>query len=147
MNPNQNQTHNSDPNNNDFAMTQILSSSPTSPAVVRVAVMIAMPSPPHRHANSTHSASSRSSTPNALPVTTLTHPLQNSQPSNSDADETPLPHIELGVAEIEVSMLAPDSSSNGGKSLRSAGSGSEELEVDIDSPVEEVRLGRLDGRQ
>ncbi|KAG6884771.1 hypothetical protein C0993_008374 [Termitomyces sp. T159_Od127] len=64
---------------------------PDPPQKVRVAVLIAMPQPPE--------AKSRSSTPQPIASTSAT-----TTSLHSTADEEPeLPHIEFGVAELDVS--------------------------------------------
>ncbi|KAG6897626.1 hypothetical protein C0992_012855 [Termitomyces sp. T32_za158] len=79
---------------------------PASPQKVRVAVLIAMPQPPE--------AKSRSPTPQPAASTSAT-----ATPPRSIADEDQeLPHIEFGVAELEVSL--PHNKSDRSKEVRSS---------------------------
>ncbi|KAF9470276.1 hypothetical protein BDN70DRAFT_727849 [Pholiota conissans] len=90
----------------DIAMAELHDNS-TTPSVMRVAVLIAMPAPPSGGSLSASSASlsasaSSSSSPNAS--TPLTHPLHagGGSPASraADEDEHPLPYLEMGVAEV-----------------------------------------------
>jgi len=74
-----------------------------SPSAVRVAVLIAMPSPPSFHGSSTARSSSFSSSN----VPTSSHPL--------DDEEQPLPQLEMGVVEIP---LGPSQNSTGWDNTR-----------------------------
>ena len=87
---------NSRSNSANISMTELNSNTPPT---IRVAVLIAMPSP-SSHRSSTPLSASLSS--NTQPTTS--HPFQLSSPSPTlrltDDDEPPLPHIEMGVADV-----------------------------------------------
>lgn len=99
-----------------ISMTELRSSPPTT---MRVAVLIAMPSPPPSHGSSTAlstSLSSSTSSSNYKPMTS--HPLQTPPPQTlraTDDEEHPLPQLEMGVVEV---VVGPSESSTGWDSAR-----------------------------
>ena len=91
-------------NSANISLTEL---SPNSPASVRVAVLIAMPSPSY-HGSSTSTTPLSASFPSSLSPKvepTTSHPLQLS-PSRVrvtvDDEDHSLPHLEMGVAEVVV---------------------------------------------
>ena len=90
-------------NSANISLTELSSNSPAS---VRVAVLIAMPSPSY-HGSSTSTTPLSASFPSSLSSKvepTASHPLQLS-PSRvrvTDDEEHTLPHLEMGVAEVVV---------------------------------------------
>lgn len=101
----------------EIAMAELNHSS-TAPSMMRVAVLIAMPAPPSSSGSLSASATSSSSlspSPSSLPNASPTHPLQPSTRPvvtslSSDDDEHPLPHLEVGVAEVL--MVPPEMTSS-----------------------------------
>jgi len=84
--------------------TSMADLSPPGPRVIRVAVMIAMPQPPSS-TPTPHSQSPSSSSSIAHPLQASSHTQMTSQSQtlrDDDDDEKPLPHLELGVAEVLV---------------------------------------------
>jgi len=95
---------NSHPISANISMTELSSNPP--PSTIRVAVLIAMPSPSSHGSSSTPLSASLSSS-KSQPTTS--YPLDNilsSSPttlrSTDDDEEQPLPHLEMGVADVVV---------------------------------------------
>jgi len=100
----------------EMAMAELKHNS-AAPSMMRVAVLIAMPTPPTSAGSLSASAtsSSLSQSSSSLPRASPAHPLQPSAkpvvtPLLSDDDEHPLPHLEVGVAEVL--MVPPEMSSS-----------------------------------
>ena len=107
---------NSRSNSANISMTELGSNLP--PRTIRVAVLIAMPSPSSSHGLSTPPPLSTSLSSKAQP--NLSHPLQISPSLTTlritDDEELPLPHLEMGVAEV---VLGRSENSSSWDSVRS----------------------------
>jgi len=79
-----------------------------SRSTIRVAVLIAMPSPSPSSRWSSTSSTPLSSSLSSKSQPTTSHPLELSSPSPTttlriaDNEEQPLPHLEIGVADIVI---------------------------------------------
>ena len=82
--------------------------SPNSPTTVRVTVLIAMPSP-SSHGPSPSSSASLSSSLSSQPQLATSHPLQLSCPRPNATVDEPLPHLEMGVAQV---IIGPSDNSS-----------------------------------
>ena len=95
-------------NSTNISLTELSSNSPPT---VRVAVLIAMPSLSSHGSSTTTASLSSSLSPKAQP-TTSHHP--QSSPSStlkfSDDEEFPLPHLEMGIAEVTIGRSENSSS-------------------------------------
>ena len=88
-------------------MTELSSS---SPSIIKVAVLIAMPSPPSHGSSTTPLSASISS--KSQPQPTTLHPLElpSSVPTppttlrfaDDEELEQPLPHLEMGVTDVQL---------------------------------------------
>ena len=93
---------NSRSNSANISMTELSSNSP--PTTIRVAVLIAMPSPSF-HSSSTPLSASLSSSLSSKAQPTTSHPLHSSPTPTlriTDDEEQSLPHLEMGVADIAI---------------------------------------------
>ena len=91
---------------NSFLISTNISMSFNSPPIIRVAVLVAMPSPSSRAHGSSSRPLSTSLSPKAkAQPSTSHHALQLLSPSpttlkTADNEEQPLPHLEIGVADV-----------------------------------------------
>ena len=96
------------PDNANTHPTAMSTVDPSSPTTMRVAVLIAMPSPLHSSHGSSSALSgsfSSLSSNSYVPQPTTSHPLQLSPSptiSAADAGEHSLPHLEMGIAEVAI---------------------------------------------